>query len=137
MIKKTVCYSRFDTAVMLRLRLGGKVRSNWESFLEDCVKGHGKIKGRRLMPIATVHDGMVARPKYSIEDIEAFIAFVLAEVPGAGPEPFEKVILPIDSTNGLPYHKFDKDLKLKKHRIATISKCRSNCFYRRKSVIGD
>lgn len=125
MIKNTTCYSRFDTAVILRLRLGGKIRANWESYLEDCVKGHGGINGRKLMPVATVHDGMVARPKYALDDIEAFIAIVLAEVPGAGPHDFDQIILPIDRTKGRVAHKFDKDLKLKKRQIATISKCRN------------
>lgn len=96
-----------EAAYLLRSQLG-PMRS-WADFLADNIRGKQSIAGLTLLPCARKRDGKSFRPVYSVRDVKAFIAKVMASVPGAGKAKIKQTILSVDTGRHWKVNRFDQD----------------------------
>ena len=87
-----------EVSLMLRLKLG-TLRTNWNDFLSDCIRGKTNLCGRTLLPVARVKapGDRVKRPFYSLSEVKAFIAqYLETHVVSPADTALKKISISID-----------------------------------------
>jgi hypothetical protein len=95
-----------ETAFALRVNLG-PLRA-WTSFLSDNVRGKQDVNGHQLLPCCKRRDKRMFRPAYAVEDVNEFIASVLAAGSGASGVPIRAMTVNIDTAWPWQLNKFDQ-----------------------------
>lgn len=98
-----------ETAYYLRARLG-PLRA-WGDFLKDVRRGRAQLAGHELLPCCRIRGRFGWAPGFAVEDVQDFVANVLADVEGAGPSELAITSVKVNGRAGWrsPINSFNKD----------------------------